>query len=60
MGGVRDRLGDVEKCHLVMRTLFVPEEGHELEMPSGYEQEPFFGVDGPTRHTTQQERAEAA
>jgi len=36
---------DQEKAELALNALFVPMEDHELDVPEGYEDEPFFEVD---------------
>lgn len=51
---------DLEKCHVVLRTLYVGEEGHGLETPDVLEGEPFFAVESRRRSPAETEDREAA
>lgn len=51
---------DTETCQLQLRALCVPKDGHELEKPDGYENEPFFAVDDRRGRTSHDRERKAA
>lgn len=51
---------DLDRCDVILRTLYVGEEGYELETPDVLQGQPFFAVEAKNRKEPEAEDRKAA